>query len=122
MAICGSSSARRGARRQTFSGTDERPIWQDRGPTYPDYARVVHEQEQQLVPLGIPNPRASLYSETYTSKGPTLTTMINDRLSAIIAGRSAMSDYDALVTDWKTQGGDQIRKEYEQAYSKSAGA
>jgi hypothetical protein len=33
-----------------------------------------------------------------------------------------MSDYDALVTDWKTQGGDQIRKEYEQAYSKSAGA
>lgn len=94
------------------------PIYE---PRYPDYTRTVHQQEMELVPMGIPNPRIGLYSETLTAQGPTLTTLIDDRLSAIIAGRAPMSDYDALVRDWKSQGGDQMRSELEAGYQKSGG-
>jgi putative aldouronate transport system substrate-binding protein len=88
-------------------------------PKYPEYARVVHQQEEQLVPLGVMNPTVGLYSNTNVSKGTTLGQMVNDRLSAIIAGRAPMSDYDNLVRDWRSQGGDQIRQEYEEAYKKN---
>ena len=88
-------------------------------PKYPDYTRVVHQQEEQLVPLGVMNPTVGLYSNTNVSKGTTLGQMVNDRVSAIIAGRAPISDLDRLVSDWKSQGGDQIRQEYEEGYKKN---
>jgi putative aldouronate transport system substrate-binding protein len=33
----------------------------------------------------------------------------------IIAGRRPLSDYDGLVKDWQTGGGNQIRMEFQQA-------
>jgi len=33
----------------------------------------------------------------------------------IIAGRRPLSDFDGLVSDWQTSGGNQIRTEFEQA-------
>jgi putative aldouronate transport system substrate-binding protein len=41
--------------------------------------------------------------------------LIQDRLTAIIGGREPMSDYDQMVKDWQSQGGDQVRKELEEA-------
>ena len=35
--------------------------------------------------------------------------------SGIAAGRKSMSDLDQLVKDWKAQGGDKIRDEYQKA-------
>jgi hypothetical protein len=32
-----------------------------------------------------------------------------------MTGRSPLSDFDALVKDWASQGGDQIRAQYQQA-------
>jgi putative aldouronate transport system substrate-binding protein len=86
---------------------------------YPDFIRTIHGQEQQLIPLGVTDPTVGLYSEASTEKAATLATMLNDRLSAIIAGRAPATDYDNLLRDWRSQGGDQIRKEFEQAYASS---
>lgn len=93
--------------------------WIVADPAYPEYVRTVHQQETQLVPLGIDDPTIGLYSETYSSQAAALLTLRNDRLSAIISGRAPMSDYDAFVSDWRSQGGDAIRKEYQQAYAKA---
>jgi putative aldouronate transport system substrate-binding protein len=86
---------------------------------YPDFIRTIHGQEQQLVPIGVADPTIGLYSETNTEKAATLATLVNDRLSAIISGRSPASDYDALIKDWRSQGGDQIKRELAQGYASS---
>jgi putative aldouronate transport system substrate-binding protein len=43
-----------------------------------------------------------------------LQTLTNDRMVAIITGREQLSSFDAFVNDWRSRGGDQMRKEYEQ--------
>lgn len=88
---------------------------------YPDFIKAIHQQEAQLVPLGIPNPIVGLYSETYTEQyGTVLTTMLNPRLSGIISGKAPMSDFDQLVKDFRAQGGDQMKKEFAQAQESAA--
>jgi putative aldouronate transport system substrate-binding protein len=86
-----------------------------------DYVKVAHEQEQALAPLLSPDPTIGLYSATNASKGATLNQAMIDRLNDIITGRVPMSAYDQAVSDWKTNGGDQVRKEYEDAVQKSKG-
>ena len=44
---------------------------------------------------------------------------MGDGLLAMIFGRSDMSSYDQLVADWRKNGGDQIRAEFEQALQAS---
>lgn len=81
-----------------------------------NYVKVVHQQEAQSVPLGAYDPTNALYSPTFYSKGPALQTLQRDTTADIISGRQPMSAYDQLVSQWRSQGGDQIRKEYEKAW------
>jgi putative aldouronate transport system substrate-binding protein len=80
-----------------------------------EYVRVVHQQEEQLLPLGLRNPVVSLYSATYTSRNAMLEQLLQDRQNDIIAGRSPLSAYDDMVREWRAQGGDQMRTEYQKA-------
>jgi putative aldouronate transport system substrate-binding protein len=41
--------------------------------------------------------------------------MMNDGVAGIVTGRQPMSDWDQLVSDWRTKGGDQIRDEFQKA-------
>jgi putative aldouronate transport system substrate-binding protein len=86
---------------------------------YPDFIRTLHEQEQQLVPLGVADPSVGLYSETSTERSATLNTLLTDRLAAVINGRAPMSDYDQVLKDWRSQGGAQIEQELTKAYQSS---
>ncbi len=38
-----------------------------------------------------------------------------DGIRDVILSRRPMTDYDQLVSDWKTSAGDQVRKEYTDA-------
>lgn len=88
---------------------------------YPDFIKAIHQQEEQLVPLGVADPSVGLYSETSTQKNAVLVTLLMlPRLSAIISGKAPMSDFDQLVKDWRSQGGDQIKKEYAEAYNSAS--
>jgi len=40
-------------------------------------------------------------------------------LADIVTGRRPLSDYDQLIKDWRSAGGDQIRTELEQAIAAS---
>ncbi|HEY8744444.1 MAG TPA: extracellular solute-binding protein, partial [Chloroflexota bacterium] len=64
------------------------------------------------VPLGIYDPTLGLYSATNAAKAASLSKLIADRVIAMVTGRSPLSEVKTLVSDWKSQGGDQIRKEY----------
>lgn len=80
-----------------------------------DYARVMSQDVTPIEAIGIQNPVVGLYSQTNAQRAASLNQAIGDGLLAIIFGRSEMSSYDQLISNWRRQGGDQIRSEFEKA-------
>jgi putative aldouronate transport system substrate-binding protein len=88
-------------------------------PSSADYARVMSTDVAVIQGMGIQNPVAGLYSQTNAQRAASLQQRMGDGLLAIIFGRSDMSSFDQLVNDWRSQGGDQIRSEFEHALASS---
>jgi putative aldouronate transport system substrate-binding protein len=84
-------------------------------PNNPPYALLQQEVATKLMEIGIDNPVQSLYSPTNTTRGPEFEQLGVDRITAIVAGREPLSALDTYIRDWRSRGGDQIRKEYEEA-------
>jgi putative aldouronate transport system substrate-binding protein len=82
-----------------------------------EYANLIHGAEEASIPIGVQDATLGLYSATNGKQGPILKQMMNDGIAGIISGRQPMSDWDQLVSDWRSKGGDQIRDEYQKALS-----
>jgi putative aldouronate transport system substrate-binding protein len=82
-----------------------------------EFQSMMYEQAQTGV-FSATNP---LYSETAANKGAELAQLYTDRLYEIGTGSKGIDAIDAWLNDWKSRGGDQIRKEYEEAYAQSQG-
>jgi putative aldouronate transport system substrate-binding protein len=82
---------------------------------HPEYAQVMQAAEQQLLPVAQIDPTSALYSETAAVKGRMLRQMVSDGVGEVVLGRAPVSSIDQLVTNWRAQGGDQVRAEFEQA-------
>ena len=89
-------------------------------PDLPDYARVMAETEKLMMPSAVTDPTFGQISMTNFAKGFTLTQALNDALVDIVVGRRQMSEYDQVVKDWQTNGGDVVRKEYAESIAASA--
>ncbi|MFF3847751.1 sugar ABC transporter substrate-binding protein [Streptomyces sp. NPDC002328] len=81
-------------------------------PGRPDAVRALHAWQQKVVPHAVRNASYGLQSGTYTSQGTTLKALMDDTVTAVIAGRAPMSDYDAAVKTWRSRGGDKMAEEY----------
>ncbi|GAC1317694.1 MAG: extracellular solute-binding protein [Chloroflexota bacterium] len=81
-------------------------------PGLQDFGKVNQHAQQALLPLGAEDPTWGTFSPTYLTKGRSMETTFGDGVNDIISGRRPLSDYDQLVKDWQTGGGDTIRKEY----------
>jgi putative aldouronate transport system substrate-binding protein len=84
-------------------------------PDIPDYTKVLVDAEKQLIPLGINDPTTGLVSPTAVRNGAVVTQTFYDGIRDIIVGRRPPTDYDQLVSDWRSNGGDIIRKEFQDA-------
>lgn len=83
-------------------------------PEAPEDARLMQQWAADQLAFGIDNPTYGLYSPTAIAKGSDLQTLTSDRMIAIISGREPLSTFDTFVTDWRSRGGDAMRKEFEQ--------
>jgi len=81
----------------------------------PEFAKATADVEHSLLPHAVSDPTLGLVSPTDNSRGFGLTQTVNDGITDIIAGRRPMADYDQLVSDWRSGGGDAIRTEYQTA-------
>lgn len=84
-------------------------------PAVPEYARFASVEENQMLDVGIADPTQGYFSPTDARRGAPLAQLIFDRVSGIASGRQPVSDLDQLIKDWRAQGGDEIRGEYEKA-------
>jgi putative aldouronate transport system substrate-binding protein len=89
-------------------------------PGIPDYARIQQAAETKWAPVGIFDATLGYYSATAFSKTRALDQTFNDGVTDIVVGRRPFADYDQLVKDWQTAGGDRMRSEFLDSMSKAA--
>ncbi|HEV7665546.1 MAG TPA: extracellular solute-binding protein [Chloroflexota bacterium] len=89
-------------------------------PDLPNYAKVMYDTEHMLLPSAVSDPTFGQVSVTNFTKGFTLTQSLNDAIVDMVVGRRPLSDYEQVVKDWQTNGGETIRKEYQESIAKSA--
>jgi putative aldouronate transport system substrate-binding protein len=80
-----------------------------------DFAAMMQNGARAMINVGVEDPAAAFYSETHAAKGSIVNQGFLSAMGDIIAGRRPFTDYDGLVKDWQTGGGNQIRTEFEQA-------
>jgi putative aldouronate transport system substrate-binding protein len=80
-------------------------------PDIPGFAKAEYEAEHVLLPAGVPDPTWGLYAPTLGSKGPTINRAMVDGVTDIVAGRRSIGDFDGIVQEWLSNGGEQIRNE-----------
>jgi putative aldouronate transport system substrate-binding protein len=79
----------------------------------PGYAQAAFDVEQQLVSVGVPDPTRGFHSATQSRKGITADQTFHDGVADILLNRRPFAEFDQLVADWRSNAGDQIRKEFE---------
>ncbi|HEV7663359.1 MAG TPA: extracellular solute-binding protein [Chloroflexota bacterium] len=84
-------------------------------PDIPDFTRVLSDAEKQLIPIGIADPTVGFVSPTGVRQGVVVNQTFQDGMRDIVVNRRPMSDFDQLVTDWRSGGGETMRKEFQDA-------
>jgi putative aldouronate transport system substrate-binding protein len=84
-------------------------------PQTPEVAETAQKLAHEVIKLGTDDPSWPLYSPTNVAKAAELNQFGFDRVTAIVTGREPLSALDAAIAEWKSRGGEQIRKEFEQA-------
>jgi putative aldouronate transport system substrate-binding protein len=84
-------------------------------PTAPEYAQVMQDGEKAMFPYAQIDPTSTLYSQTFASKGIQLQQLVYNGIGDVVLGRQPVSSVDDVIKQWKSQGGDQMRTEFEQA-------
>jgi putative aldouronate transport system substrate-binding protein len=72
-----------------------------------------------MVPVLVSDPTVGLFAPTESSKGAVLTQKFLDGVGDMVSGRTPLGTLNQLLQAWRDGGGDQIRSEFEQAYSNS---
>ena len=82
-----------------------------------DYVPHVISVFKQYEAVGVPDPTVGFYSESNGKQGVIANQRFGDGITDIVVGRRPLGDLDSLLTDWRSNGGDQVRKEFEDAMS-----
>jgi putative aldouronate transport system substrate-binding protein len=80
-----------------------------------EYATKIQEDEKALADVAIADPTLGIYSQTYSKQKVVLDQGMSDGIADIVIGRTQLSDLDGLVSDWRKNGGDKARAEYQEA-------
>jgi putative aldouronate transport system substrate-binding protein len=84
-------------------------------PGIPEYARAATDFEKVAISVGVADPTLGFTSTTLDSKGVPLAQALTDGITDVLAGRRQLSEFDQVVKDWQTNGGNDIRTELQQA-------
>jgi putative aldouronate transport system substrate-binding protein len=81
----------------------------------PGFAKASYDMEHASIPYGIDDPTNGFYSPTAYGKGVQADNTFWDGVRDIILSRRPMTDYESLISDWKSATGETVRKEYADA-------
>ncbi|MFE0102174.1 extracellular solute-binding protein [Streptomyces sp. NPDC059009] len=85
-------------------------------PGYPDLTKRLHAWQRKVAPQLVPNDHWGLQSSTYNRQQATMQQIIEDGVTAVVAGRKKVSDWDAVHDKWLAQGGSKTIQEFEKEW------
>jgi len=86
-------------------------------PADPTFAKRIQDYQTILAPISVEDASLGLFSSTQASTGVQLIQPFGDGITDIVAGRRPLSDFDGLLSAWRSAGGDKIKAEYKAAYA-----
>lgn len=86
-------------------------------PGQPDQTTLQYNLQKKMVPGSVEIASVGLTSETDATKAAQLDKGMRDLQADVIQARKSMADWDAGVAQWRKDGGDQIRREFEAAFA-----
>lgn len=86
----------------------------------PNYAKISFDAEQVQVAAGVLDPTLGFYSPTNYTRGSVAEMNFRQAVVDVAVGRRPFSDWDQIVRDWRGAAGDQVRKEYLDAFAAAA--
>jgi putative aldouronate transport system substrate-binding protein len=86
-------------------------------PTYVEHIIPVFKQYEAV---GVEDPTVGYYSEAAGRDGVVANQRFGDAINDIILGRRPASEYNGVVQEWRSNGGDKVRGELEAAIAASA--
>jgi len=89
------------------------PVYFD--PLGTGYVPYVIGVFKQYEAVGVEDPSIGFYSDSDSRQGVIANQRFGDGITDIVAGRRPLTDLIGLLQEWRTNGGDQVRKEYEDA-------
>src|SRR5262249_32755162 len=99
---------------QVFNGVvNPAPVYFD--PLGTDYVSHIIDILKQYEAVGVEDPTIGFYSDSDSRQGVIANQRFGDGTTDIVAGRRPMSDLPGLIAEWRSNGGDLVRKEYEDA-------
>ena len=90
------------------------------GRVFPNTPKHATDFEKVAIPVGVADPTLGFTSATLDAKGVPLAMTLTDSITDLLAGRRPLSDFDQVVKDWQSNGGNAIRTELEQAIAAAA--
>jgi putative aldouronate transport system substrate-binding protein len=90
-------------------------------PDTPEKTPSMHDVQNAYHPYLSLDPTVAYYSETNASKLPALNNDLVQSLNDIVVGRQPLSAFDQAVKDWQDHGGNQIRREFQEAMAAAHG-
>jgi len=103
---------------QGFSGSRPSEITYKLKDADPDKA-LVNEMISENDEIAVMDPTVPLESQTASERGTELQKIIIDATIKFIMGEIDEKGFDAEIKKWQESGGDQMKKEYEEAYKKA---
>lgn len=83
-------------------------------PGEPDVVKAIHGYGTAVQDIQVENPILTLRSETNQEVAAVLNPMIGDVTMEVITGKADVSALDEVMAEWRSQGGDDIRADYEE--------
>lgn len=75
--------------------------------------RKSYEYQKSIIPTAVRDPTVSLFSDTWSRHQATLEGIVTTAQREVLTGKRAPSTWDDAVNQWRSAGGDQVRREYE---------
>lgn len=86
-------------------------------PGHPEVATAMYEFIKLVTANGVQDATLGLWSDAANANEATLKVAVEETRDNIFRGTGTLGDFDAAVDEWRTAGGDEIRREYEEAFA-----
>jgi putative aldouronate transport system substrate-binding protein len=87
----------------------------------PQYAQVMQDAENAMLPFVAMNPTEGYYSPTKDSKYPAIAQRLYENVNDVVLGRQPFNYLDQVRKEWLDNGGSQMRMEFEQEIAAARG-